>query len=153
MARALYAALALLVACGTAEEDFAQARRLIGVREYTQAIESCQRGLGRAPNEAVAWGLRLALLEAKSRLGDGDGTLRELEALAAAHPERLSSSLFLATAAALEIAGERAARLTVLDMGAKRFPADPGFATVIARSKTQADPQELELLRSLGYVD
>jgi len=54
----------------------------------------------------------------------------------------------------LKSAGQGVVAIEVLDLGAKRFPEDPLIAKMIGdASAGGGDPAELEMLRSLGYVE
>lgn len=135
-------------------EHLADARVALGDAAYTDALDAAQAGLDESPADPVAWGLELVRLEAHARLGDGDAVKALLAELARRYPDRLPATQYAATAHQLKSAGAAAAAIEVLDLGAKRYPQDALIAKMIGdASAGGGSPAELEMLRSLGYVE
>jgi hypothetical protein len=67
----------------------------------------------------------------------------------------MPATQYSATADQLRAAGQGAAAIQVLDAGLGRFPEDPMLLGLIEEAKAAPAPgsEELEMLRSLGYVD
>jgi hypothetical protein len=153
---ALAAAL-VLGACGgeTARDALEASRQALADARYADAIASADAGLSRSPDERTGWGLELVKLEALARDGRGDATLAQLEKLAAARPESVSPDQYTATADQLRAAGRGADAIRVLDQGLRRFPGNPTLTDLIEAAKAGPEPgsDELEMLRSLGYVE
>jgi len=103
----------------------------------------------------TAWGLELVKLEALARDGQGDEALAQIDALANARPQNMPATQYSATADQLKSAGQGAAAIQVLDLGLQRFPEDATLIALIEEAKTApaAGSDELEMLRSLGYVE
>jgi tetratricopeptide (TPR) repeat protein len=153
----LLGTFALIVAiCGCErppQEYLADARGDLADTVYDDAIAAADAGLLADPDAATTWGLELVKLEAHARAGHAQEAKDQLERLASLHPNRVPASEYSATAYQLKSAGEKAAAIQVLDMGASVFPYDPVIGRMIEQSKTGSDPAELEMLRSLGYVE
>ena len=151
---ALVLAAALYACGGSAPEQLREARQGLSEAAWADVVAAADAGLRAAPDPKTAWGLELARLEAHARSGDGDAAIRELEELASLHPDRLPAAQYCATADQLHSAGNGAAAIQVLDLGSKRHPGDATLARLLLASRSaDADPAELEMLRSLGYIE
>ncbi len=156
LAFALASALALTaMGCEKSSQDLlTEARASLSGSDYAAAIQSADAGLAGSPDEVTAWGLELVKLEALSRSGDGAGTVTQLSKLADANADRISAADYSGTAQLLQVAGNKAEAIQVLDLGVKRFPDDKTINKMLDDSKASSvDPAELEMLRSLGYID
>ena len=144
-----------ICACGKSSQDhLADARKDLAGSAYADAIASADAGLEGAPDAVTSWGLELVKLEALARSGQGEATRAQLEKLAAENPDRVSAADYSGTAQLLRAAGQKSEAIQVLDMGSKRFPDDPVISQMIAESVEKGvDPAELEMLKSLGYID
>ncbi len=153
--KAAFVLAAALCACGgSAADHLRDARQGLSDAVYTDVIADADAGLRADPDARTSWGLELAKLEAHARSGHGEEALAQLENLARLHPERLPPSQYCATAYQLRVAGSGAAAVQVLDLGNRRHPGDPAIGRLIAASQsTNGDPAELEMLRSLGYIE
>jgi hypothetical protein len=143
------------VGCGSSAADHLQdARQALADASYSDVVAIADGGLRAEPEPKTAWALELVKLEALARSGQGEAAIAQLEGLAAAHPERLGPTQYSATADQLRGAGDAAAAIRALDLGAKQHPGDAMIAKLISDSASSADvdPAELEMLRSLGYV-
>jgi len=155
------AVIASLCGCGMSRQDhLIAARSALADADYAEAIVAADAGLreaaGSAPDardDATAWGLELAKLEACARAGLGEEAKQQLAKLAGLYPNRVAASEYFATAHQLRGAGAGTAAIEVLDMGAILFPYEPVIGRMIEEASTGGDPAELELLRSLGYVE
>jgi hypothetical protein len=146
--------LALPGCAKSGAEHLTEARAALADAAYPDAIGAAEAGLESSPDDRLAWGLELVRLEAHARLGHGEVSQEILESLAARHAERVPATQYAATAHQLKTAGEGVAAIEVLDLGAKRYPADALIAKMIGdASAGGGDPAELEMLRSLGYVE
>ena len=87
--------------------------------------------------------------------GSPDGTWALIERLAEARPAQFQASQYQATAGQLDAAEQGAAAIQVLDLGLQRFPDDETLLALIEEAKAAPEPgsEELEMLRSLGYVE
>jgi hypothetical protein len=145
------------VACGKSSQDhLADARASLASSDYAAATQSADAGLAAGADDVTAWGLELVKLEALSRSGDGAGTVAQLSKLAEANAERISAADYSGTAQLLRVAGMKAEAIQVLDLGTKRFPDDPVIKKMIddsVEASADIDPAELEMLKSLGYID
>jgi hypothetical protein len=142
--------------CGcekSAYEHLANARQSLADIAYDDAIASADAGLQGSPDEATRWGLDLVMLEALARSGRGEETKAQLQKLIQTDANRLPASEYFATAHQLKSAGESAAAIEVLDMGKTFFQFDPVIARMIEQSSAGGDSAELEMLRSLGYIE
>jgi hypothetical protein len=151
----LLTALALCACSQSARETLDDARGALAESRYADAIAESDAGLGGSADEVTRWGLELVKLEALARDGQGDQTVAQLRALAAKRPEQVPASQYWATADQLRSAGQGGAAIQVLDLGLKRFPQDATLAGLIEEAKAApaAGSDELEMLRSLGYVE
>ena len=150
-------ALALIgTLCGcekSAYEHLADARQGLADIAYDDAIASADTGLRSGPDRVTRWGLELVKLEALARSGDGEDTKAQLQKLIQLDANRLPASEYFATAHQLKGAGQATVAIEVLDMGATFFPYDPVIGRMIEQSGSSGDPAELEMLRSLGYIE
>lgn len=146
-----------LVACGkSAQDHLADARASLASSDYSAANEAADAGLAANPDDVTAWGLELVKLEALSRSGDGAATVAQLTRLAEANAARITAGDYSGTAQLLRSEGQKAEAIQVLDLGFKRFPDDPTIKKMLDESVeagADVDPAELEMLRSLGYID
>lgn len=136
-------------------EHLAEARQQLADTAYEDAIAAADGGLEVADgDEKAAWGLQLVKLEALARSGRAEETKALLSDLAARYPERIPTSQYAATANQLDKAGQGPAAIEVLDLGMKQYPNDPMITKLIgAQQSGDMDPAELEMLRTLGYVE
>lgn len=149
------ALLLVFCACEKSSTDaLADAREQLSGSSYEEAVASAEAGLAANPDAVAAWGLELVKLEALSRSGQGEAVLDHLDRLADEHPDRVTAADYSGTAQLLRTADRKADAITVLDMGINRFPDDAVINKMITDSiETGMDPEELEQLRSLGYID
>ena len=142
------------------QDHLIEARAALADAAYDDAVAAAEAGLRataassqETPDDAISWGLELAKLEAHARAGHGEEAKAQLAQLASLHPNRVEASAYFATAHQLRGAGAGTAAIEVLDMGAILFPYEPVIGRMIEESSEGGDPAELELLRSLGYVE
>jgi hypothetical protein len=138
-----------------ATEHLAEARAAMSDTAYEDALAAADAGLA-APglDEPTRWGLELVQLEALARSGQGGQTRDLVSELAGRHPDRFPSAQYAATAVQLEKAGDGPAAIEVLDLGMKHHPGDPMIAQLIsAQQSGEVGSAELEMLRTLGYVE
>lgn len=144
-----------LVACGSSPAAHLQdARQALADASYSDVVAAADAGLRADPDAKTAWALELAKLEALARSGRGDEAVALLQRLGAEHPDRVGPTQYCATSDQLRTAGAAPAAIQALDLGAKHHPDDAVIAKLIGDSVSGADvnPAELEMLRSLGYV-
>ena len=157
----LLAVITSLCGCGMSRQDhLTEARAALADAAYDEALAAAEAGLRAAAagsqealDDATSWGLELAKLEAHARAGHGEEAKEQLTELARLHPSRVVASEYFATAQQLREAGAGTAAIEVLDMGAILFPYEPVIGRMIEEAGDSGDPAELELLRSLGYVE
>ena len=162
------AVIAALCGCEMSRQDhLIEARAALADAAYDDAVAAAEAGLRTAAassqetadraqeelDDATSWGLELAKLEAHARAGHGEEAKQQLTELVNLHPNRVAASEYFATAHQLRGAGEGTAAIEVLDMGAILFPFEPVIGRMIEEASTGGAPAELELLRSLGYVE
>ena len=154
-ARALLLGSGLALACGAApSERLAQAREELDIADYAGALDEAEAGLRGGPDAQTAWGLELARLEAQARAGRGDAANEQLRQLTTRHPERMPPSQYAATADQLRAAGDGPGAIQALDLGLRQHPGDALIERLIGDAKSgEVAPAELEMLRSLGYVE
>ena len=148
--------MALLAAgCGSSAHDhLAAARQGLADAAYADALAAAEAGLAAAPDAATAWGLELVKLESLARAGHGEAARAQLNALAAAHPDRMPVTQYSATAHQLRAAGAKPEAIQVLDAGIQRFPDDAMLVRLIGAADSEGmESAELDMLRSLGYVE
>jgi hypothetical protein len=155
MLRSLVLALVgILVACSAGPEaELEEARGHLAEGAWTEAAAAASRGLAAGAEGATAWRLELAALEGEARGGKTAEVLARLERLGEAWSAQLTGALYVQTAGQVKEAGDAAGAISVLDVGAKRFPEDPDITRAIEQLKTTGSPDEVERLRSLGYVE
>jgi tetratricopeptide (TPR) repeat protein len=156
--RLLCALLTALVSIGCAEssrESLEGARKALAESRYADAIQAADAGLAGSADERTRWGLELVKLEALAREGQGDAAVAQLEKLGGSQPDRVKAAQYATTAGQLKSAGQGGAAIQALDLGLKRFPDDGTLTDLIeqARAAPQEGSDELEMLRSLGYVE
>jgi hypothetical protein len=156
--RGFACALALgagLAGCGRSDlERLADARQELADAAWADAVASADAGLRTASDARASWGLELVKLEALARAGEADGALEQLGRISRLYPERVPPTQFSATAWQLRAAGQGPAAIQVLDMGLDRFPEDAALRRLIEDAgSSDVDPAELEMLKSLGYID
>ena len=142
--------------CGcenSAYDHLAEARQGLTDIAYADAIAAADAGLQGGPDEVTRWGLELVKLEALARGGYGEETKAQLEKLIKLDANRIPASEFFATAHQLKGAGQAAVAIEVLDRGTTFFPYDAVIQQMIEQSGSSEDPAELEMLRSLGYIE
>ena len=139
----------------SSQESLGDARDALNSGDYAAALAAAEAGMAGAPDEVTAWGLSLVKLEALARQGSGEEALAQLDALAGQRPEQVPADQYAATADQLRAAGQGEAAIQALDRGLKRFPDDAQLAAQIEEvtAGAAAGSDELELLRSLGYVE
>ncbi len=146
-------ALGPLLACGAGpDQKLESARERLAEGDYAEAAEAARAGLAAGASGATAWRLELAALEAEARGNQGDLALARLERLAGARADQVRGALFLQTAGQLREAGDAAGAIALLDAGARRFPEDADLRSAIEQAKASGSSDELEKLRSLGYI-
>ncbi len=147
--------LALGACAETPRELLEEARQALTESRYADAIAAADAGLAGEADTVTSWGLELVKLDALARDGRGDEALAQLEELATLRPEQMPAEQYSATADQLRAAGQGAAAIQVLDAGLGRFPEDETLLGLIEEAKAAPAPgsEELEMLRSLGYVD
>jgi hypothetical protein len=152
----LLASALLLLACSESPgESLEAARQALAESQYADAVAAADAGLGADPDDLTRWGLELVRLEALARDGRGEDTLAQIEKLARERPEHVPASQYFATSGQLRAADQGPAAIRVLDLGLKRFPEDATLLDLIEQAKAApaAGSDELEMLRSLGYVE
>lgn len=148
-------ALALGACAESPREALSGSQKALSEARYPEAIAAADAGLAAGADEVTAWGLQLVRLEALARGGQGDAAVALLTQLAAERPQQVSASQYRATADQLRSAQQGAAAIQALDLGLKRFPQDVALMEQIEEAKKApaAGGGELEMLRSLGYVE
>jgi hypothetical protein len=144
----------ILTACGGGPEaQLEKARESLGKGAYDEAVAAASAGIAEGAAGAVAWRLELTGLEAEARGAKAPAVVARLERLAASKPDQVPASLFVQTAGQVKEAGDAIGAISVLDAGAKRFPADADLAKAIEQAKSGGSAAELDHLRSLGYLE
>jgi predicted Zn-dependent protease len=151
---AVPALVLMLVACGVSPEDqLDQARAQLAAGAYAEAAATASQGLAAGAEGSTAWRLELAALEGEARGGKTPEVLARLDRLGEAWSAQVTGPLYVQTAGQVKEGGDAAGAIRVLDAGAKRFPKDPDIARAIAQLKVTGTADEIERLRSLGYVE
>lgn len=152
---ALVLPLLLLCACGAGPEaHLEKARADLAKGDYAAAAAAAAAGLTGGAEGATAWRLEAVALEAEARTAKTADAVARLQRLASGpFAAQLTGPLYVQTAGQVKEAGDAAGAISVLDLGAKRFPQDADIAQAIARSKQSGSNEEIERLRSLGYVE
>ena len=151
----LVALFTVLCACEKSSHDqLLEARTSLASASYADAIATAEAGLQASPSKADAWGLELIKLEAYARGGNGDRAKQQLEKLAGLYPKQLTSTDYSTTAQQLQTAEQGPDAIQVLDLGKKRYPSDALIERMLADAVSEdSSPAELEMLRSLGYIE
>ena len=81
--------------------------------------------------------------------------MEQLAVVESLQPQAVPATLYAATADQLRAAGDGPGAILVLDRGFQRFPENAALETLIAAAKQapSVDADELELLRTLGYIE
>ena len=147
-------ALGWLACGGSARDALGDARGALAEARYDDAIVAAETGLSGQPDEVTAWGLELVRLEAMARGGRGDDAVALIARLAEERPQQIGASQYSASAGQLQAADQGVAAIQMLDLGLQRFPDDPALKDLIEQAKAapEAGSDELEMLRSLGYL-
>jgi hypothetical protein len=154
MARATALLLLFVVSCAAGpEEALEKARGHLARGEYAEATAAADRGLAAGAQGPTAWRLELAALEGAARGGQTADVLARLERLAGAWSAQVNGTLYVQTAGQVREGGDAAGAIGVLDAGARRFPDDADIAGAIDRLRRTGSDDEVERLRSLGYVE
>jgi hypothetical protein len=156
MPRALILALlcTLVVACGGSPEDqLEKARGHLAGGDYAQALAAADQGLAAGAKGSTAWRLELLALEGEARSGKAADAQTRLERLAEGWSEQVSGGLYVQTAGQVKEAGDASEAISLLDAGARRFPEDEDIARAITQLQATGSDDEIERLRSLGYVE
>ncbi len=152
---ALVVLVAVVCACQkSGHEHLEQARSSLAGASYDEALAAAEAGLKASPSKVDAWALELVKLESYARGGNGEGTKQQLEMLASSYPEQLSPTDYSSSAQQLQAAGEGPAAIEVLDLGMNRHPGDELIDKMLTDAvSADPSPEELEMLRSLGYIE
>jgi len=146
--------LCLLPGCGAnPDAELERARGYLEEGDYPSAAEAASRGLAAGAEGATTWRLELAALEGEARDGRTDAVLARIDRLAGSWADQVTGSLYVQTAGQLKEGGDAAGAIGVLDAGARRFPDDADIARAISQAKATGSDEEIERLRSLGYVE
>jgi predicted Zn-dependent protease len=146
---------AALCGCGKpAHEHLADARRELADAAYPEAIAAADAGLRETPGAKILWGLELVKLEAHARAGQAEEAKGQLTKLVDLYPDRIPATQYSATAYQLQSAGQGAVAIEVLDMAMQHDPGNPVIERLIGASRSgDVDPAELEMLKTLGYIE
>ena len=143
-----------LIACsGSPEAQLEEARRHLAAGAYAEAATTANAGLAAGAEGTVAWRLELTALEGEARTVQTAAVLARLERLSGSHAGQVTGPLYVQTAGQVKEAGDAEGAIGVLDAGAKRFPDDADITQAIDRLKATGSSEEIERLRSLGYVE
>jgi predicted Zn-dependent protease len=151
-----FAAIILMISgCSDGPQGFLSAAEgALGKGDHAGAITAADRGLAAKPADAkLRWRLELVRLEALARSGQAGETEKTIERLASEKDTQIKASHYLSTADQLRTGGEKAGAIQLLDKGKKRFPDDAAIAKAITQAKEKGSDEELDTLRSLGYLD
>ncbi len=153
LAPVLFIALGLLACSGGPEDQLEAARQHLAAGSYAEAAAAANAGLAAGAEGPLAWRLELIALEGEARTAQTAAVQARLERLAGSHAAQVAGSLYVQTAGQVKEAGDAEGAIGVLDAGAQRFPEDPDIAQAIERLKATGTSDEIERLRSLGYVE
>lgn len=145
--------VALIACSGSPEAQLEEARQQLAAGAYAEAAATANAGLAAGAEGPVAWRLELTALEGEARTAESAAVVSRLERLAGSHAAQVTGPLYVQTAGQVKEAGDAEGAIGVLDAGAKRFPDDADIAQAIERLKATGSSEELERLRSLGYVE
>jgi hypothetical protein len=144
----------LLAACGADPEGrLEEARAHLSSGAWAEAAAAADEGLAAGAEGATAWRLELVALEGEARGGRAAQALARLERLAGAWAAQVTGALYVQTAGQVKEAGDASGAIGVLDAGARRFPDDADVARAIEQLGATGSDEEIERLRSLGYVE
>jgi tetratricopeptide (TPR) repeat protein len=148
-------AMGLASCTESAQDSLGEARAALADARYDEALAAAEVGLANPADEVITWGLELVKLEALARGGQGEPALAQLQKLAAERPENVPADQYAAIADQLRGAGAGPEAIVVLDSGLKRFPEDAELLRQIeaAKAAPAAGSEELEMLKTLGYVE
>ena len=149
----LLPALALFACSGNPEDQLEKARQQLAAGAYADAAATANAGLAAGAEGSIAWRLELIALEGEARTARTAAAQARLERLAGSHAAQVTGSLYVQTAGQVKEAGDAEGAIGVLDAGAQRFPEDADIAQAIDRLKATGTSDEIERLRSLGYVE
>ena len=149
--------LALLIGCGPDLEQLKdEAQQALNVGNFSQAREISSQALEQAPasEKRLLWALERIRLEALARENQGEQARETLERLAAEYPTQANAALYLAIATYLKDAGGTSDAIDILVAGDERFPEESEkFKAMISEMQAGGlDPDEIERLKSLGYL-
>lgn len=147
--------LAFVLACGGGPDaQLEKARGQLAAGAYVEAAATADQGLAAGAEGPTAWRLELVALEGEARSARSAEARARLERLAGSpFARQVTAALYLQTAGQLREAGDAEGAIDLLDAGAQRFPDDPDVARAIEQARTTGSAEELERLRSLGYVE
>ena len=151
----LFGVLACSGGAGDLEEG---ARTALASGDYALAMEKANAGLEAAQKQgdrAANWRFELIVLEAMSRSGQGLAVVGELERLSKDFPKQVNAKLYLSLGSHAKEAGDTNGAIELWASGDKRFPAEgESFKAAITALQSAGDlaPEELEKLKSLGYI-
>lgn len=148
------AVLVVLVSCGSGPEaQLEKARSHLASGDYAEATAAAERGLEAGAEGPTAWRLELVALEGEARGGKTADVLARLGRLTEAWSAQVTGALYMQTAGQVKEGGDASGAISVLDAGARRFPDDGDIARAIDQLKATGSDDEIERLRSLGYVE
>jgi hypothetical protein len=149
----MFVFVALLACGGGAAESLESARSELAASDWDGAVASAEAGLKSSDvNPAQQWQLELVRLEAYARGKKADQATATLERLATEHSKQVNGGLYATTAGQLHQAGDSAGAIAVLDAGMKRFPQDTELSAAIDKVKAAGSPEDVEMLKQLGYI-
>ncbi len=149
----LLPALALFACSGSPEDQLEKARQQLAAGAYADAAATADAGLAAGAEGSIAWRLELVALEGEARTAKTAAAKARLERLAGSHAAQVTGPLYVQTAGQVREAGDAEGAIGLLDAGAQRFPEDQDIAQAIERLKATGTSEEVERLRSLGYVE
>ena len=130
------------------------AKTALAGNDFAGAQKYASDGLALEPQDArIQWQLELTLLEARSRTGDVEATLTQLQGLVQNNNPQVKAAHFVTAADRMRSSGNKEGSIKILDAGAKSYPQDPAITKAIEQAKSSADETEQNALRSLGYLD
>ncbi len=151
---AVLALLFTLISCsGSPEDQLEKARGQLAGGDYAGAAATAGQGLAAGAEGSTAWRLELVALEGEARDGSAADALARLDRLAERWSDQVTGALYVQTAGQVKEAGGASDAISVLDAGARRFPEDEDIARTITQLQQSGSDEELERLRSLGYVE
>jgi len=145
----------LLLACGakpTAADAVTAAETSLSAQDYAGAIANAKQGLNRHPETKDWWRLEFIALEALARSGDAAAVTAKLASLSEANGSPIKGTHYVSTADQLKASGAGTDAIELLDQGRRRFPNDPDIQRALEQAKASGGTDELEALKSLGYL-